>query len=355
MKTNINLNDKTILITGSAGFIGFHLSKRLLDQYNNIRIIGLDNLSDYYDIELKEERLSLLNKYPNYSFAKVNIADKETVNRVFNCYKPDIVVNLAAQAGVRYSIDHPDIYVESNIVGFFNMLDACRNNNIEHFIYASSSSVYGNRDNIPFKEEDNVDTPESLYASTKRCDELLAYTYSKLYNIPCTGLRFFTVYGPLGRPDMAYFNFAKKLISGEKIELYNNGKCKRDYTYIDDIVEGIIRVSRKSPQDDVPYSIYNIGNSNPVDLFEFVNVLKEELINVGLLDKDFNLEEHIKLLPMQKGDVVNTYADTSKLTKDFNFSPDTSLRDGVKEFCKWYKDYLKKEKIKNDNKKLVKK
>lgn len=335
MNTNLDLNNKTILITGSSGFIGFHLVKKLLNEYPNINIIGLDNMNDYYDTKLKEDRLSILNKYPNFKFIKGSISDKELIDNLFNEHKPDIVVNLAAQAGVRYSIDHPNTYIDSNIVGFYNILEACKKNPVEHLVYASSSSVYGNRNNVPFSEEDRVDNPESLYAASKICDEVLASTYNKLYNIPCTGLRFFTVYGPFGRPDMAYFNFTNKLLNNEKIKVFNNGNCKRDFTYIDDIVDGITKVISNTPKE----SIYNIGNSSPVDLLEFIKTLKDELIECGLLNKDFDLDNYIEYLPMQKGDVELTYADVSKLKKDFGYFPKTSIKDGLKEFCKWYKDF----------------
>ena len=344
---NILLTNKTVLITGTSGFIGFFLAKRLLTEIENIHIIGLDSMNDYYDVGLKECRLNILNEYDNFIFIKGNIADKELINKIFREYKPNIVVNLAAQAGVRYSIDHPDIYIESNIVGFYNILEACRNNPVDHLVYASSSSVYGGNIKVPFSTNDKVDNPVSLYAATKKCDELLAHCYSKLYNIPSTGLRFFTVYGPFGRPDMAYFDFTNKLINGEKIKIFNYGNCKRDFTYIDDIVEGIIRVMKKAPvqlsRDDglsiPPYAVYNIGNNHPENLLDFVQVLQEELVNVGILPKDYDFESHKELVPMQAGDVPITFADISDLERDYGFKPSTSLRDGLRNFAKWYKDF----------------
>ena len=346
MKTKIDLNNKTILVTGAAGFIGFYLVKRLLDE-ENVKVIGFDSVNDYYDVNLKEYRLSILEKYDNFVFIRGNLADKSLVNKVFSEYKPSVVVNLAAQAGVRYSIDHPDVYIESNIIGFYNILEACRHNNIEHLVYASSSSVYGGNKKVPFSTSDKVDNPVSLYAATKKSNELLAHCYSKLYNIPSTGLRFFTVYGPAGRLDMAYFSFTNKLINGEKIKIFNYGNCKRDFTYIDDIVEGIIRVIKGAPEkvngeDGLPippYAIYNIGNNNPENLLDFVKILEEELVRVGLLPSDYDFESHKELVPMQKGDVEVTYADTSDLEKDYGFKPSTSLRDGLRKFVEWYKEY----------------
>ena len=337
---------KTILVTGSSGFIGSNLVKRLLEETNS-KIIGLDNMNDYYDTSLKEYRLDKLNKYDNYTFIKGNLADKDLINKIFEEYKPNIVVNLAAQAGVRYSIDHPDAYIESNIIGFYNILEACRNNPVEHLVYASSSSVYGGNKKVPFSIDDKVDNPVSLYAATKKSNELLAHAYSKLYNIPSTGLRFFTVYGPAGRPDMAYFGFTNKLINGETIKIFNYGNCKRDFTYIDDIVEGIIRVmggapEKKNGEDGLPippYKIYNIGNSNPENLLDFVQILCEELINAGVLPEDYDFESHKELVPMQAGDVEITYADTSDLEKDFDFKPSTTLREGLRKFAQWYKEY----------------
>lgn len=343
MKKNIDLNDKTILVTGSSGFIGSFLCKRLLKETNSL-IIGLDNMNNYYDVKLKEYRLNELNKYEKYKFIKGNLVNKELIINIFNKYKPNIVVNLAAQAGVRYSIDHPDEYIESNIIGFYNILEACKDNPVEHLIFASSSSVYGSSTKAPFNENNKIDKPVSLYAATKASNELLAHAYSKLYKIPTTGLRFFTVYGPSGRPDMAYFDFTNKLVRGEKIKIYNYGKCKRDFTYIDDIIEGIIRIIKKAPiktPTEVPYSIYNIGNSKPVELMKFVGILKDELIKERLIKNNFDIDSHIELLPMQPGDVIITYADTSSLEKDFNFKPSTSLREGLKRFIKWYKEYYK--------------
>ena len=349
----IELNNKTILITGSSGFIGSFLCKRLLNDYNDIKIIGLDNMNSYYDVTLKEYRLNELSKYDNYVFIKGNLADKELINKIFNEYKPEIVVNLAAQAGVRYSITNPDTYIESNIIGFYNILEACRNHPVEHLVYASSSSVYGGNTKVPFSTDDKVDNPVSLYAATKKSNELLAHCYSKLYNIPSTGLRFFTVYGPAGRPDMAYFGFTNKLIKGEKIQIFNYGNCKRDFTYVDDIVEGIIRVMQGAPEKKngedglpiPPYSVYNIGNSNPENLLNFVEILQEELIRAGVLPKDYDFESHKELVPMQPGDVPVTYADTTPLEKDYGFKPSTSLRDGLRKFAEWYKEfYIDKEK-----------
>ena len=336
---------KTILITGSAGFIGFFLVKRLLET-TEYKIIGLDNLNSYYDVSLKEERLRLT-KNDKYTFVKGDLSDKALIESLFNEYKFDIVVNLAAQAGVRYSITNPDAYINSNIIGFYNILEACRNHPVEHLVYASSSSVYGGNKKIPFSTDDKVDNPVSLYAATKKSNELLAHAYSKLYNIPSTGLRFFTVYGPMGRPDMAYFGFTNKLIKGETIEIFNYGNCKRDFTYIDDIVEGIVRVMEKPPikkigEDNLPlppYKIYNIGNNKPENLLDFVEILSEELVRAKVLPKDFDFEAHKKLVPMQAGDVPVTYADTSELEKDFGYKPSTSLRDGLRKFSEWYYDY----------------
>ena len=349
----IELNNKTILITGSSGFIGSFLCKRLLNEYNNIKIIGLDNMNSYYDVSLKEYRLNELFKYNNYTFIKGNLADKELINKIFNEYKPEIVVNLAAQAGVRYSITNPDTYIESNIIGFYNILETCRNHPVEHLVYASSSSVYGGNTKVPFSTDDKVDNPVSLYAATKKSNELLAHCYSKLYNIPSTGLRFFTVYGPAGRPDMAYFSFTNKLIKGEKIQIFNYGKCKRDFTYVDDIVEGIIRVMQGAPEKKngedglpiPPYAVYNIGNSNPENLLTFVEILQEELIRAGVLPKDYDFESHKELVPMQPGDVPVTYADTTPLEKDYGFKPSTDLRTGLRKFAEWYKEfYIDREK-----------
>ncbi len=341
---NINLNNKKLLITGSSGFIGYFLTKKLLDNYSDINIIGLDNMNYYYDVRLKEERLNDLLKYQNYKFIKGNIADKDLINKLFEEEQFDIVVNLAAQAGVRYSITNPDTYIESNIIGFYNILEACRHYPVEHLVYASSSSVYGTNKKIPYSTEDKVDDPVSLYAATKKSNELLAHAYSKLYNIPSTGLRFFTVYGPLGRPDMAYFSFTNKLLNNEIIQIFNNGKCERDFTYIDDIVEGITRVIQKAPDSEVPYAIYNIGNGSPVNLLEFVSILQEELIKAGVLPQDYDFESHKELVGMQKGDVPITYADTTSLEKDFDFKPNTDLREGLRMFANWYKEFYSKDK-----------
>lgn len=338
---------KTYLITGSSGFIGSNLTKRILSEHPDIQVIGLDNMNDYYDVSLKEYRLKELEQFPNFKFIKGNIADKDLVNKVFANYKPSIVVNLAAQAGVRYSIDHPDTYIESNVIGFYNILEACRHNPVEHLVYASSSSVYGGNTKVPFSTEDKVDNPVSLYAATKKSNELFAHCYSKLYDIPTTGLRFFTVYGPAGRPDMAYFGFTNKLIKGETIKIFNYGNCKRDFTYIDDIVEGIIRVMNKAPEKKKgndglpipPYAVYNIGNNNPENLLDFVQILQEELIRAEVLPKDYDFEAHKELVPMQAGDVPVTYADTTPLEKDFGFKPHTSLRDGLRNFAIWYKKF----------------
>lgn len=334
-----------VLVTGAAGFIGSFLCKKLLETTND-EIVGLDNLNDYYDVSLKEARLEMLKAYNNFVFVKDDISDKPFIDQLFDKYKFDIVVNLAAQAGVRYSIDHPDVYISSNIIGFYNILEACRYHPVKHLVYASSSSVYGGNKKVPFSIEDKVDNPVSLYAATKKSNELLAHAYSKLYNIPTTGLRFFTVYGPMGRPDMAYFSFTNKLIKGETIEIFNYGNCKRDFTYIDDIVDGIDKVMNKAPKkrdgDDglpiPPYKIYNIGNSNPENLLDFVQILSEELVRAGVLPNDYDFESHKKLVPMQKGDVPVTYADTSDLERDFGYKPSTSLRDGLRKFAEWYKD-----------------
>ena len=346
-KEVVSLDGKTILITGCAGFIGSYLSKRLLEEFKNIKIVGLDNLNDYYDVSLKEYRLAKLKKYDNFIFIKENIANKESIDKIFHEYRPNVVVNLAAQAGVRYSIDHPDVYMESNVMGFYNILEACRNYPVSHLVYASSSSVYGGNTKIPFSVDDKVDNPVSLYAATKKTDELLAHCYSKLYNIPSTGLRFFTVYGPAGRPDMAYFGFTNKLINGEKIKIFNYGNCKRDFTYVDDIVEGVIRVMQGAPKKEVgkdglpiaPYAVYNIGNSKPENLLEFVKILQEELIRAKVLPSDYDFEAHKELVPMQAGDVPVTYADSRALEKDYGFKPSTSLRDGLRKFAEWYKEY----------------
>ena len=338
----IDLKNQTFFITGVAGFIGSNLAKKLLSTINNITIIGIDNLNNYYDVNLKKARLNELYKHKNFIFIQENIKEKNIILDIFKKYKPDIVINLAAQAGVRYSLINPDAYVESNIIGFFNILEACRYYNVKHLVFASSSSVYGLNKKIPYSTQDRTDKPVSFYAATKKSDELMAYTYAKLYKIPITGLRFFTVYGPAGRPDMAYFSFTKKLVNGEDIQIFNYGNCKRDFTYIDDIVEGIIKVLQKTPtkdEDNVQYKLYNIGNNNPENLLDFVNILQQELVNVGLLPKDYDFEAHKKLVPMQAGDVEITYADIDELIKDFNFKPSTNLKDGLRAFIKWYKEY----------------
>jgi len=349
-KQRIILEGKTVLITGAAGFIGYYLTKRLLNEFCNINVVGFDIVNDYYDVTLKEWRLQQLEGYNNFTFVRGNIADKELVNKIFEKYKPSIVVNLAAQAGVRYSINHPDVYIESNIIGFYNIVEACRNYPVEHFVYASSSSVYGGNKKIPFCIDDKVDNPVSLYAATKKSNELIAHCYSKLYNIPSTGLRFFTVYGPAGRPDMAYFSFTNKLINNESIKIFNYGNCKRDFTYIDDIVEGFVRVIQGAPKKEKgedglpipPYAIYNIGNSNPENLLDFVNILQEELIRAKVLQENYNFENHKELVEMQPGDVPVTYADTSALERDYNYRPTTTLRDGLRKFAEWYKIFYQK-------------
>lgn len=343
----ISLENKTIFVTGAAGFIGSNLSKRLLNEIKNIRVIGLDNMNDYYDVEIKESRLEELEKFNNFIFIKGNLADKGLINKIFEEYKPEIVVNLAAQAGVRYSITNPDAYIESNLIGFYNILEACRHNPVEHLVYASSSSVYGSNKKVPYSTDDKVDNPVSLYAATKKSNELLAHAYSKLYNIPSTGLRFFTVYGPAGRPDMAYFGFTNKLIKGETIKIFNYGNCMRDFTYVDDIVEGIVRVMKGAPEQRngedglpiPPYAVYNIGNSNPVNLLDFVTILQEELVRAGVLPKDYDFESHKELVPMQPGDVPVTYADTMPLQRDFGYKPSTDLRTGLRKFAEWYNEF----------------
>ena len=339
--------NQCVLITGASGFIGSNLAKRILTDEPDTRVIGLDNMNDYYDVRIKEARLKELEAFPNYVFVKGNLADKSLVFDLFETYHPAIVVNLAAQAGVRYSIINPDAYVESNLLGFYNILEACRHYPVEHLVYASSSSVYGANKKVPYSTEDKVDNPVSLYAATKKSNELLAHAYSKLYNIPSTGLRFFTVYGPAGRPDMAYFGFTDKLRAGQTIEIFNYGNCKRDFTYIDDIVEGVLRVMRKPPQKKTgedglpiaPYAVYNIGNSNPENLLDFVQILSEELVRAGVLPEDYDFEAHKKLVPMQPGDVPVTYADTTPLERDFGFKPNTPLREGLRKFAQWYKEF----------------
>ena len=353
--TTMDLKGKTVLVTGAAGFIGSFLSERLLSDFEDIRIIGFDSVNDYYDIRLKESRLEKLQKHENFIFIKANLADKDKVSEVFREYSPQIVVNLAAQAGVRYSITNPDAYIESNIIGFYNILEACRHSYddgatpVEHLVYASSSSVYGSNKKVPYSTDDKVDNPVSLYAATKKSDELMAHAYSKLYNIPSTGLRFFTVYGPAGRPDMAYFGFTNKLLRGETIRIFNYGNCKRDFTYIDDIVEGVVRVmqgapERKDGEDGLPvppYAVYNIGNQNPENLLDFVDILQQELIAAGVLPNDYDFEAHKQLVPMQPGDVPVTYADTTPLERDYGYKPSTDLRTGLRNFARWYKDFYK--------------
>lgn len=357
LKDNIDLNGKTILVTGVAGFIGSNLAKRLLKDYQTIRVVGIDNMNDYYDVHIKESRLKELSPNPGFIFIKGNIADKQTINELFEAYHPQIVVNLAAQAGVRYSIINPDAYIESNLLGFYNILEACRHSydngesGVLHLVYASSSSVYGSNKKIPYSTDDKVDNPVSLYAATKKSNELMAHAYSKLYNIPSTGLRFFTVYGPAGRPDMAYFGFTDKLRAGKTIQIFNYGNCRRDFTYIDDIIEGVLRVMRHVPErktgedglPDPPYKVYNIGNNNPENLLDFVTILQEELVSAGVLPPDYDFESHKELVPMQPGDVPVTYADTAPLEQDFGFKPATSLRNGLRAFAQWYVQYYGKE------------
>lgn len=347
LQQNVDLKSRPILITGAAGFIGANLSKRLLQDFPDAQVIGLDNVNDYYDVRLKEYRLSELTTYPNFTFIKGNLADKARIDRIFEQYQPQIVVNLAAQAGVRYSITNPDAYIEANLIGFYNILEACRHHPVEHLVYASSSSVYGSNKKVPYSTEDKVDNPVSLYAATKKSNELMAHAYAKLYNIPCTGLRFFTVYGPAGRPDMAYFGFTNKLRQGETIQIFNYGNCKRDFTYIDDIVEGIVRVMQHAPEKVIgadglpipPYALYNIGNNQPENLLDFVQILSEELVRAGVLPEDYDFEAHKQLVPMQPGDVPVTYADTSALERDFGFKPSTPLREGLRRFAEWYKAF----------------
>ena len=339
--------NKTILITGAAGFIGSNLAKRILSENDEALVICIDNMNDYYDVRIKEYRLKELYEYDNFVFVKGSIADKALVDSVFEKHKPNIVVNLAAQAGVRYSITNPDAYIESNLIGFYNILEACRNFPVEHLVYASSSSVYGSNKKVPYSTDDKVDNPVSLYAATKKSNELMAHAYSKLYNIPSTGLRFFTVYGPAGRPDMAYFGFTDKLRNGEKIKIFNYGNCKRDFTYVDDIVEGVIRVMQKAPAkadgDDglpvPPYAVYNIGNNQPENLLDFVDILQQELVRAGVLPEDYDFEAHKELVPMQPGDVPITYADTTALERDFGYKPSTDLRTGLRKFAEWYKEF----------------
>ncbi|MBR2808614.1 MAG: GDP-mannose 4,6-dehydratase [Erysipelotrichaceae bacterium] len=354
----IDLSNKTVLVTGAAGFIGSNLVNKLAKTYPDMKIVGADNLNDYYDVNLKYYRLDQLSKYPHFSFVKGNIADKQLINSLFEENEFDIVVNLAAQAGVRYSIINPDAYIEANLIGFYNILEACRHSyddgkkGVEHLVYASSSSVYGTNKKVPYSTDDKVDNPVSLYAATKKSDELMAHAYSKLYNIPSTGLRFFTVYGPAGRPDMAYFGFTNKLLKGETIQIFNYGNCLRDFTYVDDIVEGVRLVMEKAPdrvqgEDGLPlapYAVYNIGNNHPENLLDFVDILQQELIAAKVLPEDYDFEAHKQLVPMQPGDVPVTYADTSALERDFGFKPSTPLREGLRNFARWYKEFYLKDK-----------
>ena len=351
----IDLNNKVILVTGSAGFIGSNLVKRLFKDVKGATIVGIDNMNDYYDVSLKEYRLKELETLNcqlstvNYQFIKGDIADKATIDGIFEQYKPQVVVNLAAQAGVRYSITNPDAYIQSNLIGFYNILEACRNHPVEHLVYASSSSVYGSNKKVPYSTDDKVDNPVSLYAATKKSNELMAHAYSKLYNIPSTGLRFFTVYGPAGRPDMAYFGFTNKLVKGDTIQIFNYGNCMRDFTYVDDIVEGVVRIMQGAPEKQLgedglplpPYAVYNIGNNNPENLLNFVDILQQELIRAKVLPEDYDFDAHKQLVPMQPGDVPTTYADTAALERDFGFKPSTSLRDGLRAVAEWYSEFYK--------------
>lgn len=346
---NVNLEGKTVLVTGAAGFIGSNLVKRLFHDFNNIKVVGIDCITDYYDVNIKYNRLKEIESLGcDWTFVKESIADKAAIDKLFAEYKFAVVVNLAAQAGVRYSITNPDSYIQSNLIGFYNILEACRHNEVEHLVYASSSSVYGSNKKVPYSTDDKVDNPVSLYAATKKSNELMAHAYSKLYNIPSTGLRFFTVYGPAGRPDMAYFGFTNKLVKGETIKIFNYGNCKRDFTYIDDIVEGVVRVMQHAPEkkngeDDLPippYKVYNIGNQNPENLLDFVTILQEELIRAGVLPSDYDFDSHKQLVPMQPGDVPVTYADTTPLEEDFGFKPSTTLRNGLRQFSEWYNSFF---------------
>lgn len=348
LKSNISLENKTVLVTGAAGFIGSNLVKRLLRDVKGVRVIGMDNVNDYYDVNIKLGRLKEIDALGgNWTFIRGSIADREAVEKVFAENRIAVAVNLAAQAGVRYSITNPDAYIQSNLIGFYNILEACRHHEVEHLVYASSSSVYGSNKKVPYSTDDKVDNPVSLYAATKKSNELMAHAYSKLYNIPSTGLRFFTVYGPAGRPDMAYFGFTDKLVKGETIKIFNYGNCRRDFTYVDDIVEGIVRVMRHAPEKRTgedglpvpPYKVYNIGNSHPENLLEFVKILQEELVLAGVLPADYDFDAHRELVPMQPGDVPVTYADTTPLEEDFGYRPSTPLRDGLRAFAKWYKEY----------------
>ena len=345
LEKNVLLEGKTVLVTGAAGFIGSNLVRELFDSFDGVKAVGIDNMNDYYDVSIKQYRLNEIeNLSKDFEFVKGDIADKELVEKLFSEYGFDVVVNLAAQAGVRYSITNPDVYIKSNIIGFYNILEACRNHPVEHLVYASSSSVYGSNKKIPYSTDDKVDNPVSLYAATKKSNELLAHSYSKLYDIPSTGLRFFTVYGPAGRPDMAYFGFTDKLVKGETIKIFNYGNCKRDFTYVDDIVEGVKRVMQCAPEKKTgedglpvpPYRIYNIGNNSPENLLDFVSILSQELVAAGVLAPDFDFEAHKQLVPMQPGDVPVTYADTSALERDFGFKPSTPLREGLRRFAEWY-------------------
>lgn len=354
-EVNVELKGKKVLVTGAAGFVGANLVSELLRSFSPINIVGIDNVNDYYDVSIKEYRLKEIEKlskeYPSsqWKFIKGTIADKSLIDSLFESEKFDVVVNLAAQAGVRYSITNPDVYIEANVIGFYNILEACRHNPVEHLVYASSSSVYGSNKKVPYSTEDKVDNPVSLYAATKKSNELFAHAYSKLYNIPTTGLRFFTVYGPAGRPDMAYFSFTNKLIKGETIDIFNYGNCKRDFTYIDDIVEGVKRIMQSAPEKKngedglpiPPYAVYNIGNNSPENLLDFVDILSRELVNAGVLPPDFDFEAHRRLVPMQAGDVPVTYADTSALEEDFGFKPATSLETGLRHFAQWYAEFYK--------------
>lgn len=344
---NVDLKGKTVLVTGAAGFIGSNLVKRLLNDVTDVKVVGIDNMNDYYDVHIKEERLRMLQEFDGFTMVYGSIADKAVLDKLFEEHKPQVVVNLAAQAGVRYSITNPDAYIQSNLIGFYNILEACRHHEVEHLVYASSSSVYGSNKKVPYSTDDKVDNPVSLYAATKKSNELMAHAYSKLYNIPSTGLRFFTVYGPAGRPDMAYFGFTNKLVKGDTIKIFNHGNCKRDFTYVDDIVEGIVRVMQHAPEKQngedglpiPPYKVYNIGNSHPENLLEFVSILQEELIRAGVLPEDYDFDAHKELVAMQPGDVPVTYADTTPLEEDFGYKPSTPLREGLREFAQWYYTY----------------
>ena len=344
---NVDLKGKTVLVTGAAGFIGSNLVKRLLNDVTDVKVVGIDNMNDYYDVHIKEERLRMLQKFDGFTMVYGSIADKAVLDKLFEEHKPQVVVNLAAQAGVRYSITNPDAYIQSNLIGFYNILEACRHHEVEHLVYASSSSVYGSNKKVPYSTDDKVDNPVSLYAATKKSNELMAHAYSKLYNIPSTGLRFFTVYGPAGRPDMAYFGFTNKLVKGDTIRIFNYGNCKRDFTYVDDIVEGIVRVMQHAPEKKngedglpiPPYKVYNIGNSHPENLLEFVSILQEELIRAGVLPEDYDFDAHKELVAMQPGDVPVTDADTTPWEKDFGDKPSTPLREGLRAFAQWYYSY----------------